>query len=312
MKRLHIHIAVEQLEESIRFYSAMFQVGPTVREADYAKWMLDDPRVNFAISSRGAKAGLDHLGIQVESGEELETVRKGLAAAALPVEAQTKAACCYAESDKYWTMDPQGIPWEAFHTFASIPVFGRDEVVKVQPAKACCAPTPGHENTPLPVNKPLNVLILCTGNSCRSILGEALLNHLGRGRLQAFSAGSHPVGKVNANALATLARHGLPTEGYRSQSWDEFEDAAIDIMISVCDSAAGEACPAYLGRAVRGHWGLPDPAHVQDSAEEVEAAFEATYTALERRIHKLMALPIERLSKAELAEVLNQIGTETL
>jgi arsenate reductase len=156
-----------------------------------------------------------------------------------------------------------------------------------------------------------NVLILCTGNSCRSILGEALLNHLGGDRFRAFSAGSRPVGKINENALATLARHGLPTEGYRSQSWDEFEDARIDILISVCDSAAGEACPVYLGTAVRGHWGLPDPAHVTGSPEAVEAAFEATYAALERRIHKLLALPLEALSRAELAEVLNRIGAET-
>jgi len=158
--------------------------------------------------------------------------------------------------------------------------------------------------------KPLNILVLCTGNSCRSILGEALINHLGAGRFRAVSAGSHPVGRVNQNALATLARHGLATEGYRSQSWDEFEDADIDIMISVCDSAAGEACPAYLGKAVRGHWGLPDPAHVQGSPQEVEAAFEAVYAALERRIHKLLAQPVETLNKAELADALNAIGAE--
>lgn len=143
MKRLHVHIAVERLEDSIRFYSAMFQAEPSVRQADYAKWMLDDPRVNFAISSQGAKTGLDHLGIQVESSDELEAVRAGLAAAALPLEAQKQAACCYAESDKYWTVDPQGIAWEAFHTLAAIPVFGRDKAIQIQPAKACCAPSKG-------------------------------------------------------------------------------------------------------------------------------------------------------------------------
>jgi arsenate reductase len=158
--------------------------------------------------------------------------------------------------------------------------------------------------------KKLNILVLCTGNSCRSILGEALLNHLGAGRFQAYSAGSHPIGRINTHALATLARHGLPTEGYRSQSWDEFEDANIDILISVCDSAAGETCPVYLGQAVRGHWGLPDPAHVQGSAEEIEAAFEATYAALEQRIQRLLALPIETLSRSELADTLNQIGAD--
>ena len=159
--------------------------------------------------------------------------------------------------------------------------------------------------------KPLHVLVLCTGNSCRSVLGEALINHLGMGRLRASSAGSHPIGRINPNALATLARHGLPTEGYESQSWDEFGDMDIDVMISVCDSATGETCPVYLGNAVRGHWGLPDPAHSAGTAEEIEAAFEATYAALEQRIRKLLALPFETLSGAELSAALNRIGEET-
>jgi arsenate reductase len=138
-----------------------------------------------------------------------------------------------------------------------------------------------------------------------------LINHLAAGRFHAISAGSHPIGRINPGALATLARHGLPTEGYVSQSWDEFEDAVIDIMISVCDSAAGEACPAYLGKAVRGHWGLSDPGHVKGTEEEVIAAFEATYATLEKRIHKLLALPVESLSPQELSEALNKIGAET-
>lgn len=158
--------------------------------------------------------------------------------------------------------------------------------------------------------KPLKVLILCTGNSCRSILGEALFNHLGASRFQAFSAGSQPTGRVNANALATLERHGLPIEGYASKSWDALGDEAIDLMISVCDSAAGEVCPAYLGEVARGHWGLPDPAHVTGTPAEIEAAFEATYAALETRVHKLLALPVESLSRDELVAAVNHIGSE--
>ncbi len=154
----------------------------------------------------------------------------------------------------------------------------------------------------------LNVLILCTGNSCRSVLGEALINHLGAGRLRAFSAGSRPVGKVNDNALATLRRNGLPTEGYLSQSWNEFADAGIDIAITVCDQAAGEACPVYLNSTTRAHWGLPDPAHVEGTEAEVNAAFQATYDALEKRIQAMLALPLETLSSAELSSQLNQIG----
>ncbi|MCK9620025.1 MAG: arsenate reductase ArsC [Methylobacter sp.] len=158
----------------------------------------------------------------------------------------------------------------------------------------------------------LNVLILCTGNSCRSVLGEALINHLGGDRFQAFSAGSHPTGKVNANALATLARHGISTEGFSSQSWDEFDDKGIDIAITVCDSAAGEVCPVYLNSVIRAHWGLPDPAHVAGSQEDIEAAFETTYAALEKRIQQLLALPVETMSRLELTGALNKIGAETL
>jgi len=145
MKRLHVHIAVEHLDENIRFYSALFQAAPSVREVDYAKWLLDDPRVNFAISARGRTPGLDHLGIQVESGEELEAVQRGLATAELPVAEQKQASCCYARSDKYWTVDPQGVPWEAFHSLRSIPLFGEDNVIRIESTSSCCQPSlPGN------------------------------------------------------------------------------------------------------------------------------------------------------------------------
>lgn len=157
----------------------------------------------------------------------------------------------------------------------------------------------------------LKILILCTGNSCRSVLGEALINHLAGDRLQAFSAGSRPIGKINANALATLQRNGIATEGFTSQSWNEYADKAIDIAITVCDSAAGETCPVYLNSVVRGHWGLSDPAHITGSEEEINAAFQATYDALEKRIQQLLALPFETMSAAELSNALNKIGAET-
>jgi hypothetical protein len=140
MKRLHIHLAVDDLAKNIGFYSALFQSAPTVHEVDYAKWQLDDPRVNFAISCRGRQPGLDHLGIQVESGAELEAVEQNLAAAAIPIAAQKQANCCYAQSDKYWTVDPQGIAWEAFHSLQSIPLFGDDQVPQPEPTSNCCKP----------------------------------------------------------------------------------------------------------------------------------------------------------------------------
>jgi len=146
MKRFHVHLSVDDLKESIRFYSSMFGAQPTVAKDDYAKWMLDDPRVNFAISSRSTRAGLNHLGVQVESDAELRDLRVHMIEAQAPALEQREAACCYAKSDKYWTIDPQGIAWEAFHTLASIPVFGEDRVTRATPGAsapsgACCVPT---------------------------------------------------------------------------------------------------------------------------------------------------------------------------
>ena len=138
MKRLHVHVAVRDLELSVRFYSALFAAQPAVKKTDYAKWMLDDPRVNFAISTRSKKAGLDHLGIQAENEAELEEIGSRLAQADVSVLPQKGAACCYAKSDKYWTLDPQGLAWESFHTLESAPVFGEDSRSEAPKAKACC------------------------------------------------------------------------------------------------------------------------------------------------------------------------------
>jgi catechol 2,3-dioxygenase-like lactoylglutathione lyase family enzyme len=139
MKRFHVHVAVHDLRQSIRFYSSLFGAAPSVAKDDYAKWMLDDPRVNFAISTRGAKAGLDHLGLQAETGAELEEIGSRLAQADVSVTPQKGAACCYAKSDKYWTIDPQGIAWESFRTLGTVPVFGEDGGADRQ-KEACCIP----------------------------------------------------------------------------------------------------------------------------------------------------------------------------
>ena len=141
MKRFHVHVGVHDLEQSIRFYSALFAAGPTVLKEDYAKWQLDDPRVNFAISTRPGKAGLDHLGIQAEDGAELEELGSRLAQADVSVLPQKGASCCYAKSDKYWTIDPQGVAWESFHTLESAPVYGEDGHHKAEKPDGCCAPS---------------------------------------------------------------------------------------------------------------------------------------------------------------------------
>ena len=136
MKRLHVHVAVDDLEASIGFYTALFGATPTKRKLDNAKWMLDDPRVNFAISSRGAKPGLDHLGIQAETPEELDTLRKQVKKAGLVVTGEGEATCCYAQSDKSWLQDPAGIAWEAYHTMADAELFNQGQPI----ANPCCAP----------------------------------------------------------------------------------------------------------------------------------------------------------------------------
>ena len=139
MKRLHVHVAVEDLAKSIGFYSTLFGTPPVVLKDDYAKWMLDDPRVNFAISDRAAAAGVDHLGIQVESGEELAELAGRLKAAGEVTRDQEATTCCYAQSDKAWVNDPNGLRWETFFTFGAATTYGEDEPgAGLASAKACC------------------------------------------------------------------------------------------------------------------------------------------------------------------------------
>ena len=139
MKRFHVHVAVEKLDDSIRFYSSLFGTAPTVVQPDYAKWMLEEPRVNFAISQRGRQPGVNHLGFQVESDDELQAMHSQLEAADAGLVAQKDAACCYARSDKYWVTDPQGVAWETFHTLDSVPVYGEDTRAAAMQS-ACCIP----------------------------------------------------------------------------------------------------------------------------------------------------------------------------
>lgn len=155
----------------------------------------------------------------------------------------------------------------------------------------------------------MNVLFLCTGNSCRSILGEATFNHLAPAGWLAMSAGSKPTGQVHPRSLALLNREGLPTEGLHSKSWDNLPQTP-DIVITVCASAAGETCPAYLGPVLRSHWGVEDPAHATGSDEEIDAAFMAAYRILRHRIETLLALPLAELKNdpARLKAELDRIG----
>ncbi len=161
------------------------------------------------------------------------------------------------------------------------------------------------------MNIPLNVLVLCTGNSCRSIIGEALVTQLGHGRLKGLSAGSQPTGQVNPGALVVLERHGVPVAAPASKSMDDLEGERVDLVITVCDSAAGEACPLWLEPTPKVHWGIPDPAHVSGDQATVAAAFEATYRNLEERVGALVALPVEDLDAAALVAAAKAIHRDS-
>lgn len=145
MKRFHVHVSVDDLEANVKFYSTVFGMPPTVLKTDYAKWMVDDPRVNFAISRRGVRHGVDHLGLQVESAPELAGLRTQVASAKIAALDQPQAQCCYALADKYWITDPQGVAWETFHTLDTIPVYG--EVERVDKT-ACCNSIPSTDSRP--------------------------------------------------------------------------------------------------------------------------------------------------------------------
>ena len=161
---------------------------------------------------------------------------------------------------------------------------------------------------------PFNVLVLCTGNSARSILGEMLFNHLGGGRIKAWSAGSKPGGTVNPVALETLVRHGIPCDGARSKSWDEFAAPGapeFDFIFTVCANAANETCPVWPGHPATAHWGIPDPAHVEP-IEARREAFEDAYRSLRKRIEAFLALPLETMGREESALVARRIHAENL
>ena len=161
-------------------------------------------------------------------------------------------------------------------------------------------------------DRPFNVLFLCTGNSARSILAEVMMNAMGAPRFRAYSAGSHPNGRVNPYAIELLQKNRLPTEGLRSKSWDEFAEAgapALDFVFTVCDSAAGEVCPLWPGQPITAHWGVEDPAAVEGSDDEKRRAFFNAYNRLNNRIQLFLSLPLTKLDRVALTRRLKEIGT---
>jgi lactoylglutathione lyase len=163
MKRFHVHLHVQDLNQNIRFYSALFGHDPARVESDYAKWMLQDPPVNFAISTRGAQTGLDHLGFQVESDEELRALKTQAEQAELALRDEGETTCCYARSDKYWLTDPQGLAWEQFHTLDHIPTFSETSA-STTGASACCPPS--GQAMAAPRGKPVGIAVKSTSSCC--------------------------------------------------------------------------------------------------------------------------------------------------
>jgi arsenate reductase (thioredoxin) len=163
------------------------------------------------------------------------------------------------------------------------------------------------------MDKHYNVLFLCTGNSARSIMAEAILNQKGKGRFTAFSAGSHPTGAVRPEALKQIESAGITTEGLRSKSWDEFAQPRapeLHFVFTVCDNAADEACPYWPGQPMTAHWGIPDPAAVKATPKEIERAFRSAFVTLERRITLFLSLPLETLDDRNIQQQIRQIGKQ--
>ncbi|MBU6257826.1 MAG: VOC family protein [Burkholderiales bacterium] len=171
MKRFHVHLHVDDLARSIDFYSQLFAAEPARVEADYAKWMLEDPRINFAISTRGSQAGIDHLGIQTDDADELAALKARAEAADMALQDEGQTSCCYARSEKHWVTDPQGIAWEHFHTLAGMPVFSV-AAPQAAAASACCTPAASAAPaaaaccTPTPRGKPIGMAVKSSSGCC--------------------------------------------------------------------------------------------------------------------------------------------------
>ena len=278
--------------------------------------MLEDPRVNFAISTRAGKAGIDHLGLQAES--ERGAGRSRLAPRAGGRRGHGAEGRLLLLREERQVLDARSARYRLgvfSHTRVRAAVREGRRRARDASQTGCllrAASFPIEENNlPAPMGNTFNVLFLCTGNSARSILAEAFLNSFGGGQFRGYSAGSHPARKVNPFALELLEKNRIGTEGLRSKSWDEFAKPGapeLHFVFTVCDNAAGEACPFWPGQPITAHWGVPDPAAMEGSDEQKRKAFLDAFSQLSTRIRLFLNLPFEKLARQALETRVTEIG----
>ena len=304
MKRMHVHVSVADIGKAIGFYSALFAPKPAVVKTDYAKWMLDDPRVNFAISTRGRATrprSPRHPGRERRANCRRSMRGCEQAGGAIVEEGQT--TCCYAKSEKSWIDDPAGISGKrstppAKHDYGAASGERADRA-----REACCgAPARRAERSPRRL-RGVRPWPIARSTCCFSAPAIRRARSWPRpsstssaaGKFRAFTAGSHPKGQVNPHTVALLQSLGYDTSGFRSKSWSEFARPgapALDFVFTVCDNAAGEACPVWPGQPMTAHWGVPDPAEATGTPAEIALAFKDAYRMLHQRIAIFTALPI--------------------
>jgi arsenate reductase (thioredoxin) len=311
--KAHFAINVRYVQQSINFYRKMFGIEPAKVRSGYAKFDVNNPPLNFTLNEvpfndRGA---LSHLGIQVGSTEDVLAVRDRWTQQGLITRDEMNTECCYALQDKAWAHDPDGNEWEVFVVLQdNLPEKSAEEPACCGPN--CCAPA-GTTKGWMLMDRHYNVLFLCTGNSARSIMAEAILNRKGRPNFTAYSAGSHPSGIVRPEALKQIEFARISTEGFRSKGWEEFAKPGapeMDFVFTVCDNAANEVCPVWPGQPMTAHWGVPDPAAVTGTPEAVERAFRDAYTILLRRIDLFLCLPLATLQNLAIQKKIDEIGKQ--
>jgi arsenate reductase (thioredoxin) len=318
------HAGLVSLQASLAFYSKMFAAEPARLEADYAKWMLEDPRINFAISTRASKPGRSsrHPDRYRRGARRAEGTRPGRGPGSarrrrgqLLLRPQRKALGHRSPRHRLGAFPDAGRHPGIQRESRGGGQLAGGRVLRCAGVFSCCDRYSAEANVLLlrarVADKTYNVLFICTGNSARSILAEALLSHAGKGCFKAYSAGSHPTGTVNPGALEALRAMGAPATGARSKNWDEFAAPgapAMDFIVTVCDSAAGEACPVWPGHPMTAHWGMPDPAAVKGTEDETRAAFRDAVVTLKRRIDLMLALPLSTLDSMATRRELRDIG----